>query len=77
MRKPIALATSVRRQLRKQFSASLARARFHTAWTHKRHAATGEGICSGKVLGCLAVPIEQAVLACFDPQWPILKMTVA
>src|SRR5258705_9014866 len=32
--KPIALATSVRRrQLRKQFCASLAQASFHTAWT--------------------------------------------
>src|SRR5256885_17063436 len=33
--KSIALATSVRRrQLRKQFCASLAQASFHTAWTH-------------------------------------------
>src|SRR6266849_11128930 len=33
IRKPIALATSVgRRQLRKQFCASLAHATFHTAW---------------------------------------------
>src|SRR5437016_1117507 len=32
--KPIALATSVRRrQLRKQFCASLAQASFHTAWS--------------------------------------------
>src|SRR6266566_5949675 len=36
--KPIALATSVRRrQLRKQFCASLAQASFHTAWTQFRH----------------------------------------
>src|ERR1700694_3871588 len=34
MQKPIALAASLgRRQLRKQFWASSARARFHTAWT--------------------------------------------
>src|SRR5258707_13087386 len=38
IRKPIALATSVgRRQLRKQFCASLAHATFHTAWTHLGH----------------------------------------
>jgi hypothetical protein len=37
MRKPIALATSVgRRQLRKQFCASMARARFHTASVKSR-----------------------------------------
>src|SRR5258707_5950654 len=36
--KPIALATSVRRrQLRKQFCASLAQASFHTAWTRSGH----------------------------------------
>src|SRR5712671_3696383 len=38
IRKPIALATSVgRRQLRKQFCASLAHATFHTAWTRSGH----------------------------------------
>ena len=29
--------SSGRRQLRKQFCASFAQARFHTAWTHRRH----------------------------------------
>src|SRR6266849_479956 len=38
IRKPVALATSVgRRQLRKQFCASLAHATFHTAWNAGTH----------------------------------------
>jgi hypothetical protein len=38
IRKPIALATSVRRrQLRKQFCASLAHVTFHTAWVINGH----------------------------------------
>src|SRR5712672_2249459 len=41
--KPIALATSVRRrQLRKQFCASLAQASFHTAWTRSEHSELSE-----------------------------------
>src|SRR5450631_1802395 len=50
IRKPITLATSVgRRQLRKQFCASLAHATFHTAWnagTHNLpHLLIAEGVC--------------------------------
>jgi hypothetical protein len=42
MRKPIALATTVgRRQLRKQFCASLARSRFHTASVKTGNASVG------------------------------------